>query len=113
MPRQRNGIEREESRVLVAGKGTEALCLRRNLSIAHQAAIEPRDAAVGHDVADGVIDRGVGAAVVGAVVAFEIKRLRLLANRYRLLGKLFGFDGGHLLGLWPGRNPAEVFLQHG
>jgi len=57
-------------------EGTEALRYSGNLSIAHQAAIKPRDAAVGENVADGVVDRGVGAAVVRAVIAFNVKRLR-------------------------------------
>ena len=73
----RDGVEREEPGILSPGESAEALCLRSDLLVAHQAAIEPRRAPVGEDVGDRVIHSVVGIAIVGPMVALEIKGLRL------------------------------------
>ncbi len=75
-PGKRNGAEDKQAGILVAGIRAEALGYGGNLLVADQAAIEARDAAVGEDVADGVVDRIVGIAVVGAVIALDVDGLR-------------------------------------
>ena len=110
---KRDGIKGEEARVLVAGEGAETLGLGGDLLLLDQAAIEARDAAVRHDVADGVVDRIVGIAIVGPMIALNIEGLRLVANDDGLLSKLLRLDGGHLFRLGAAGNAAEVFFQHG
>ena len=75
MAGQGSGEEDEEAGVLVAGVGAEAFGVGGDLLVADEAAIEAGDAAVGHDVADGVVDGVVGVAVVGAVVALNVDGL--------------------------------------
>ena len=112
MPRQGRGKEDKQAGVLAAGERAHALGHGGNLAIADQAAIEPRDPAVGENVADSVVDGIVGIAEAWPVVALDVDGLGGFANGHRLLGKLPGLDGGHLLRLGPGGNAAEIPLQH-
>ena len=112
MPRQGDGAEDEQAWIFVPGVRAEAFGDRGDLLVADQAAIETGDAAVGENIADGVVNGIVGVAVIRAVVALNVDGLGNLLNGVRLLGKLFGLDGGHLLRLGTGGNAAEIFFQH-
>ena len=108
----RNGVEREQPRKFVAGKRAETFSFGGNLLVAHQAAIEPRHAPVRHDVADGVVHRIVGIAIVGPVIALDVKGLCLLDDGDRLLRKLLRLHGGHVFRFGAGSHFAEILLQH-
>src|SRR6185437_13308526 len=90
-------IESKEAGVLHTGKATEAFSDQRDTLVAHQRAVQPRGAAVGEDIGNRLIDRVVGRAVVGLVIALEIDGLRRLMHDDVALRGLLGLDGGHAL----------------
>ena len=64
-------IEDKHARVFAAGEGAGALGFSSDLLVADKAAIEAGDAAIGKDVADSVVDRIIGVAIVGGIPPYR------------------------------------------
>ncbi len=62
---------------------------------------------------DGVVDRIVRVAVVGAMVALDVEGLRGLSDRDEFFSDLRGLDRGHGFGLGAGGNRRKIFLEDG
>src|SRR5258708_4874530 len=109
---QRHSVYGEQPRKLLSGEAAESLCLRCDGLVTDKRTVEACRTAGGEDISDGVIGRVVGVAIVGPVVALNIKGLSRLTNGHKLLCYLRRLNRCHPLRLGSCRNRGEVAFEN-
>ena len=97
VPGHREGVKRKQMGILNGGPTSEAGRGRGDLFVADEGAVEARSAAFGQQVGDGVEDCVVFTAIVGPVVALDVKRLGSVDQDDPPLGVLGRLGGGDLI----------------
>ena len=98
-------------RILDAGISGEAFGEGGDLLVANQRAIEARSAAFGHQIGDRVEDGIIFTAVIRAVVALDVNRLRAIFQHDSALGILRRLGGGQFVRLGMRGQASEIFLE--